>query len=266
MHPLLAIMNAAAEGVFPAADGLVEVLPLFEGSSHIYVLELTGHAYVMTNRTKAELITVGADGFGGVMHPNVLNFLASPSLGDAPKGPPNEQIEQRGQNEQTERNGGNRENREKELSAHIGCHDALLVAKGTGVLRPLTDGPLTEGAWIEGALPHRTDLDDHPRVGYAKMRRRHVQVYADERGLVTLGRGITDRWEISVEVDPSNRAAGNARALINEALTHIPSDQWCYAEVSPGNAASLRAFLAAGWIPIGAEIIIMPKFQRPGLS
>jgi GNAT superfamily N-acetyltransferase len=236
MHPLLAIMNAAAQGSFPAVDGLVDVMPLFEGSAHIYILELTGHAYVMTDRTRSELEAVGADGFGGVMHPNVLNFLAGVAI-------------------QTNRQGSRNEwaQGQEQRPAQIGCHDALLVAKGTGA-----PGPLVAGAHITGSLPHRNDLDSHPRVEYAKQRRRHVQVYGDERGLVTLGRGIADRWEISVEVDPSSRSTGNARALINEALSHIPSDQWCYGEVSPGNAASLRAFLAAGWIPIGAEIIIMP--------
>lgn len=237
MHPLLTIMNAAAEGTFPPADGVVEVMPLFEGSPHIYILELTGHSYVMTNRTQAELEAVGADGFGGVMHPNVLNFLANGFTMAA----------------QTALDTGSDQDNHVQSGAHIGCHDALLVARGTG-----TPGSLTGGAIIEGLLPHRTDLDHHPRVEYAKVRRRHVQVYGDDRGLVTLGRGIADRWEISVEVDPANRTAGNARALINEALSHIPSDQWCFAEVSPGNAASLRAFLAADWTPIGAEIIIMP--------
>ncbi len=236
MHPLLTIMNAAAQGSFPAVDGIVEVMPLLEGSPHIYILELTGHAYVMTDRTQEELVAVGADGFGGVMHPNVLNFLAG-----VPRF-------------QTARQATSRDQAKPAPGAHIGCHDAILVARGTGA-----PGPLSDGAHIEGKLPHRLDLEDHPRVGYAKVRRRNVQVYADDRGLVTLGRGIADRWEISVEVDPANRVAGNARALINEALSHIPSDQWCYGEVSPGNAASLRAFLAAGWIPIGAEIIIMPQ-------
>ena len=239
MHPLLTIMNAAAEGLFPPVDGMVEVMHLFEGSPHIYILELTGHAYVMTDRTQAELEAVGADGYGGVMHPNVLNFLANGFTVAA---------------QTALSTGSDRDTAEGSQSgAHIGCHDAVLVARGIG-----TPGSLPGGAIIEGLLPCRTDLDDHPRVGYAKLRRRHVQVYGDGRGLVTLGRGIADRWEISVEVDPTNRAVGNARALINEALSHIPSDHWCFAQVSPGNAASLRAFLAAGWTPIGAEIIIMP--------
>ncbi len=234
MHPLLTIMNAAALGSFPPVDGVVEVLPLFEGSAHIYILELTGHAYVMTNHTQAELTAVGADGFGGVMHPNVLNFLAGVPI-------------------QTTQEGKGSDKGNGSMGAHIGCHDALLVAKGTGA-----PGALKGGAHIDGSLPHRLDLDGHPRVSYAKVRRRNVQVYGDDRGLVTLGRGIADRWEISVEVDPTKRITGNARTLINEALSHIPSDEWCYGEVSPGNAASLRAFLAAEWTPIGAEIIIMP--------
>lgn len=234
MHPLLAIMNAAAQGSFPPVDGEVEVLPLFEGSPHIYILELTGHAYVMTNHTEAELKAVGADGFGGVMHPNVLNFLAGAGI-------------------RAGNHGNVQDHRIEASGAQIGCHDALLVARGTGA-----PGLVMGGAHIAGALPHRLDLDEHPRVRYAKVRRRHVQVYGDDRGLVTIGRGIADRWEISVEVDPANRVTGNARALINEALSHLPSDQWCFGEVSPGNAASLRSFLAAGWTPIGAEIIIMP--------
>jgi hypothetical protein len=240
MHPLLAIMNAAAEGTFPAVDGIVEVMPLFDGSPHVYILELTGHAYVMTNHTQAELQAVGADGYGGVMHPNVLNFLAGSHI-------------QTGTHTQGTMHSGTMDQINVAQGAQIGCHDALLVAKGTGA-----PGLLSGGAHLDGLLPHRLHLDHHPRVGYAKVRRRNVQVYADDRGLVTLGRGIADRWEISVEVDPANRVSGNARALINDALSHIPSDQWCYAEVSPGNAASLRAFLAAGWIPIGAEIIIIP--------
>ncbi len=255
MHPLLTIMKAAAEGNFPPVDGIVEVMPLFEGSPHIYILELTGHAYVMTDRTQAELKAVGADGFGGVMHPNVLNFLASGGHNSSTHSLRGAQgaVEEHDAQGAPKTSIGQGTNNDSRPRAQIGCHDALLVARGTG-----TPGPGSGGALIEGLLPNRIDLDDHPRVGYAKVRRRHVQVYGDHRGLVTLGRGIADRWEISVEVDPANRTTGNARALINDALSHIPSDQWCFGQVSPGNAASIRAFLAAGWIPIGAEIIIMP--------
>jgi hypothetical protein len=31
-----------------------------------------------------------------------------------------------------------------------------------------------------------------------------------------------------------------------------------WAQVSPGNAQSLRAFLACGFVPIGSEVLIRP--------
>jgi hypothetical protein len=39
----------------------------------------------------------------------------------------------------------------------------------------------------------------------------------------------------------------------------IPANEWCFAQVCPGNNASLRAFLAANWKPIGAEVIYRPN-------
>ncbi|NUR85978.1 MAG: GNAT family N-acetyltransferase, partial [Nonomuraea sp.] len=38
----------------------------------------------------------------------------------------------------------------------------------------------------------------------------------------------------------------------------VPHPLW--AQVAPGNAASVRAFLAAGYVPIGAEALLV----RPG--
>jgi hypothetical protein len=127
-------------------------------------------------------------------------------------------------------------------NGHIGCHDSLLALRGTG----------------GGTLPVRTDLDGHDRVRHAHTLRRDITVFGDDRGLVCLGRGIADRLEISVEVPPDTRNRGSARTLLAEAIAMVPKGEWCFAEVSPGNAASLRAFLAAGWVPIGAEVIFTP--------
>jgi len=123
--------------------------------------------------------------------------------------------------------------------AHIGSLDVVLFARGVG----------------GGFLPPRDDLRDHPRVDRAHRYRRDVAVHGDERGLVTLGRGLADRLELSVERF-DGAPAGVGRGLISEGLAIVPAGQLVWAQVSPGNAASLRAFLAAGFTPVGSEVLI----------
>lgn len=127
----------------------------------------------------------------------------------------------------------------------VGVLDATLVGRGRG----------------GGRLPLRTDLAGHPRVQHARSLRSDVRVYGDERGLVTVASGHAGRTEISVEVfDDGNR--GNGRALLDEAVRLVPEGQPVFAAVSPGNARSLRAFLAAGFSPIGSEIWIRPGARQ----
>jgi hypothetical protein len=59
---------------------------------------------------------------------------------------------------------------------------------------------------------------------------------------------------MSVELLDMTRFAG--RGLIADGLQAIEPDQWVFAQVAPGNAASLRAFLACGFRPIGSEVLI----------
>jgi len=108
-------------------------------------------------------------------------------------------------------------------------------------------------------LPRRDDLD-HPRVERARQHRRDVEVYADDDGLVLLGRGLVGRRELALELfDPAVRGgAGNGRRLIRAGLATLPPGERCWAQVAPGNAASLRALLACGFVPIGAEILLRP--------
>lgn len=122
----------------------------------------------------------------------------------------------------------------------VGVVDVMLVARGRG--RP--------------ALPVRHDLDDHPRVQYARAYRSDVVVYGDERGLVTIGAGLGGRRELSVEAATHNQ--GHGTALIAEGLNLTPEGELLFAAVSPGNARSLRAFLGLGFIPIGSECLIRP--------
>ena len=106
-------------------------------------------------------------------------------------------------------------------------------------------------------LERRRDLDHHPRVERATHHRRDVEVYGDEVGLVILGRGLVDRRELSVElINPAAGGRGEGRRLIRAGLAVIPPGEWCWAQVAPGNAASLRAFLACGFVPVCSEVLI----------
>jgi hypothetical protein len=109
-------------------------------------------------------------------------------------------------------------------------------------------------------LPRRRDLDGHPRVTRARHHRRDVRVYADDDGLVLLGRGLVGRWELAMELfDPvTSGGAGRGRRLIRAGLAALPPGERCWVQVSPGNAASLRVLLACGFTPIGAEVLFRP--------
>ena len=127
-----------------------------------------------------------------------------------------------------------------------GLCDATLAGRGTGGAR----------------LPLRTDLDDHSRVRYARTLRRDVRVYGDERGLVTLSAGLAGRRELSIEL--FDGAYGRGRSLLDDAMTVVPQGEPVFAAVSPGNARSMRLFLAAGFTPIGGEAILRPHRSRTG--
>jgi hypothetical protein len=102
----------------------------------------------------------------------------------------------------------------------------------------------------------RIDDVDHPRVARALRHRSDVTVVGDERGLVTLGRGLVGRWELSVELLPdAAHSRGSGRALIAAGLAMAPAGDWVWAQVAAGNTASLRAFLAAGFVPVCSEVL-----------
>ncbi|MGH8877288.1 MAG: hypothetical protein ACRD0P_08120 [Stackebrandtia sp.] len=123
----------------------------------------------------------------------------------------------------------------------IGCTDATLYALGIG------------GA---PRIPEVDDVD-HPRVRHARELRGDVRVFGDERGLVTIADGLAGRRELSIEL-AGEFGAGQGRALLADALSLVPAKEPVFAAVSPGNARSLRAFLAVGFTPIGSEAIVRP--------
>ncbi|MBB2949057.1 hypothetical protein FB565_008862 [Actinoplanes lutulentus] len=126
----------------------------------------------------------------------------------------------------------------------IGVIDATLVNRGSGGTARLA--PLD-------------DAHEHPRVRYALDVRTDVKVFGDERGLVAVADGLAGRTELSIELtDVGEGGRGYGRSLIADALTLVPEGEPVFAAVSPGNARSLRAFLASGFIPVGSECLIRP--------
>lgn len=126
----------------------------------------------------------------------------------------------------------------------VGSLDVVLVARAGGA-DPLA---LTDG------------LIDHPRVERATHHRRDVQVFGDERGFVTVGLGLVGRTEISIELTGAAMGGGSGRELIRGGLASIAEHHGpngpVFAQVAPGNALSLRSFLACGFVPIGSEVLI----------
>ncbi|MFF4590143.1 GNAT family N-acetyltransferase [Streptomyces sp. NPDC001388] len=102
----------------------------------------------------------------------------------------------------------------------------------------------------------------HPRIRYARRRRDEVRVWAADGGLLVTGRGIGGRLEVSVEVDGPVRHRGLGRLLVTAARQLAGEPVW--AQVAPGNARSIRAFQAAGYVPVGAEILLTAPRVRTG--
>lgn len=122
----------------------------------------------------------------------------------------------------------------------VGVLDATLAGRGLG----------------GGRLPERPDLAAHPRVRHARRLRRDVRVYGDDRGLVTLGRGLAGRLELSIEVNAGRQGRGLGAGLLADGLALVPAGEIVFAAVSPGNVRSLKLFLAAGFTPVASEVIV----------
>jgi GNAT superfamily N-acetyltransferase len=122
-----------------------------------------------------------------------------------------------------------------------GVFDMTLAALGTG----------------DGADLEPIDDPSHPRVARALHFRDDVEVYRDGPGTLILGHGLAGRREASAEVESAARGSGLGRRLARAAIALTPEGEPIFAQVAPGNAASVRAFLAAGFRPIGGEILFI---------
>ncbi|MFJ4619506.1 GNAT family N-acetyltransferase [Streptomyces sp. NPDC088812] len=210
METLRDILDAAARGVFPPADGGTTVVPQ-HAPRDAGVLAFTAHSVVFTDEdprwVREALAAVECDALAAPMSPRFLTVLM-------------------------ERTGRACEN-----------VDALLVGS------PLPGGPPPGLTEIEDA--------DHPRVVYARRRRDDVRAWTADGGVLVLGRGVAGRLEVSVEVDEGVRHRGLGRALVAAARHLVDEPLW--AQVTPGNARSARAFQAAGYRQVGAEALLTAR-------
>jgi hypothetical protein len=129
-----------------------------------------------------------------------------------------------------------------QIGSNPGTLDAVLVASGTGA----------------GAPPdwHETADRSHSRVKHAMEFRIVERVFEIDGGaLVLLGRGVCDRREVGYEIEPGARNAGLGRRVVAAARGLVPEGEPLWAQVAPANAASMRSTMAAGFVPVAAEVL-----------
>lgn len=127
--------------------------------------------------------------------------------------------------------------------------DAMLLAPA------LTDP--AERAELLGELTELTD-HDHPRIRRAQRYRDDVHAYVDPYGgMVLTGLGLAGRRECALEFPEDSRGKGHGRWLARSVRALAPPGTHIWAQVTPGNAASTRAFLAAGYTPVGSEALLI---------
>jgi GNAT superfamily N-acetyltransferase len=139
---------------------------------------------------------------------------------------------------------------------------ASALRRAPGVLDLVMVAPdVPRNTQVLALLEPRVDLAGHPRVERSARYRTDLRCYADARGraVVTLGRGLAGRWEVAVEVAPEHRGQGLGKALARAAPALVPNGEPLFAQVSPGNVASVRAFLAAGYRPICSEVLFLKQ-------
>ncbi|NUR40691.1 MAG: GNAT family N-acetyltransferase [Streptomyces sp.] len=213
METLRDILDAAARGVFPPADGRTTVVPQ-ASPRDAGVLAFTAHSVVFTDEdpdwVHETLRGLDCDPLAATMNPRFLAAF----------------LERTGRRAET--------------------IDTMLVGP------PLSGEPPLALREIEDA--------GHPRIVYARGRRDEVRAWTADGGVLVMGRGIGGRLEVSVEVDEGVRHRGLGRLLVTAARQLVAEPLW--AQVAPGNARSMRAFQAAGYRPVGAEVLLLSATPR----
>jgi RimJ/RimL family protein N-acetyltransferase len=104
---------------------------------------------------------------------------------------------------------------------------------------------------------HEVDGHDHPRIERAARYRRDQRMFVadDDAAVLVVGRGVCDRWEFGFEVAAGAQRRGLGREVAAAAAGLVPVGEPLWGQVAPGNAASLRALAAAGFVAAGAEVL-----------
>lgn len=145
-----------------------------------------------------------------------------------------------------------------DLSAPLSASFLSVLGSKTGRTSGSVD-VLTCASSLPGpAQLELTPLSDrqHARAARAVRYRDDVRVWQAKGGVLIIGCGVAGRWEVSLEVDPDQRGRGLGRELAAAARHLVPRGTPLWAQIAPGNAASVRAFLAAGYRPVGAEVLL----------
>ncbi|MFF7154059.1 GNAT family N-acetyltransferase [Streptomyces sp. NPDC008139] len=229
---LRSLLDAAARGDFPPADGTVTFVAQ-PSARDAGVIAFTAHTVVFAD------IADTADGSGAA------GTAECPAPEDTAAGlrallPPDD------------------------LSAPLNPPFLTALCARTGRVVNNLD-LLTLAAPLPGppSLPLTETTDrSHPRIVRALHHRDDVRAWTAPGGTVLIGRGVAGRWETAVEVDPDARGKGLGRLLALAARHLVPDGAPLWAQIAPGNAASVRAFLAAGFAPVGAEALLVPP-TRP---
>lgn len=258
-HPLLAVLHAVAAGDFPPADGQAVFLPPLP-KGHSAVVSLTGRVYLATDHRIPDL-----DGFGSALHPDVLRGLAGPT-GEI--GTLDVTLAANGL-------GGGDLPPRPDLMDHPRVRHALALREEVRVYGN-DRGLVTVAAGLAGRTEISVEVFSSP-VDYPEDAQRNCRWppvawfegaggQADARlGEVEPGRH--QPRPAAVQHEPavgergrtgSPRRVSAGRELIRDALGLVPADEPVFAAVAPGNARSLRAFLAEGFTPVGSEVIIQP--------
>ena len=203
---LRAVLNDAAAGRFPPADGGVTVIPQ-PSPRDCGVFGFTAHAVIFTDAEEDWVRSLLPPGdLGAPLNAAFLHALCEAT------------------------------------GRVVGSIDVLCVAQPLGGPPPV-------------ALSPEPDLS-HPRIERALRYRDDVRAWRTDGGVVLLGRGVAGRLETAIEVDDDRRERGLGRALARAARHLATAGEPLWAQVAPANAASVRAFLAAGFTPVGAEILL----------
>jgi hypothetical protein len=210
------ILDDAAQGTFPVADGTVTFVAQ-PSARDAGVIAFTAHTVVFADTPGAAGKPAGAD--------SGLRALLPPGDLSAPLNPPF-------------------------LTAL--CARTGRVVNNVDLLT--LAGPLPGPPPL--SLTETTDRS-HPRIVRALRHRDDVRVWTVPGGTVLIGRGVAGRWEAAVEVEPQARGKGLGRLLARAARHLVPHGEPLWAQIAPGNAASVRALLSAGFAPVGAEALLV---------